>query len=283
VQQGYGVTDGIRQQFTSKERDNETGLDYFGARYYASTQGRFTGADPYDINFERQETADLEEANALFTEYVSQPQHWNHYSYALNNPLRYVDPDGLLEYKAELLGQTITVHIDDAIIKKDPGALKRIQDNLQKAFDKINAGFDKAHPESSKLSPEQIQSIHSMKGISVGNRAVGMNGSTFQITQRIAETPNLDRLSADILHDSRHAEQFKRGLSFTEETAIPMEMEASQFAVDAMKRIGTWSDSVIRGYEGDAATGHLPNSKWEDKSTPGSRAKVFSTMKGPRK
>ena len=37
--------DNVRQKFTSKERDNETGLDYFGARYYASIQGRFTGSD----------------------------------------------------------------------------------------------------------------------------------------------------------------------------------------------------------------------------------------------
>src|SRR5262249_5790228 len=43
--QGYSATDGVRQHFTSKERDNETGLDYFGARYYASAQGRFTGVD----------------------------------------------------------------------------------------------------------------------------------------------------------------------------------------------------------------------------------------------
>src|SRR5713226_4392220 len=41
---GY-TGDSVRQKFTSKERDNETGLDYFGARYYASAQGRFTGAD----------------------------------------------------------------------------------------------------------------------------------------------------------------------------------------------------------------------------------------------
>jgi hypothetical protein len=33
----------VRQQFTSKERDVETALDYFEARYYSSTQGRFTG------------------------------------------------------------------------------------------------------------------------------------------------------------------------------------------------------------------------------------------------
>ncbi len=38
-QQGY-VADNVRQKFTSKERDNETGLDYFGARYFASTQGQ---------------------------------------------------------------------------------------------------------------------------------------------------------------------------------------------------------------------------------------------------
>jgi RHS repeat-associated protein len=45
---GY-TADAVRQKFTSKERDIETGLDYFGARYFASTMGRFTGADPYDI------------------------------------------------------------------------------------------------------------------------------------------------------------------------------------------------------------------------------------------
>src|ERR1044072_5620988 len=30
---GYSVADGVRQRFTQKERDVETGLDYFGARY----------------------------------------------------------------------------------------------------------------------------------------------------------------------------------------------------------------------------------------------------------
>src|SRR5439155_525508 len=36
---GYTGSDGSRQKFTQKERDNETGLDFFGARYYSSTQG----------------------------------------------------------------------------------------------------------------------------------------------------------------------------------------------------------------------------------------------------
>ena len=76
---GYGALDGVRQKFTSKERDIETGLDYFGARYYGSTQGRFTAADPL-----------LGSGKAV------DPQSWNRYAYVGNNPLAYVDPDGML-------------------------------------------------------------------------------------------------------------------------------------------------------------------------------------------
>jgi len=65
--------------FTQKERDIETGLDYFGARYYASTQGRFTSPDPL-----------LASGKSL------QPQSWNRYSYCVNDPLKYVDPKGLV-------------------------------------------------------------------------------------------------------------------------------------------------------------------------------------------
>lgn len=259
-----------------KERDVETGLDYFGERYYASMQGRFTGADPYDINLERQETEDPREANALFRDYIEQPQRSNQYAYALNNPLKYVDPDGLYEYEAELLSKKIKVHIDCSILKKDPDALKRIQGNLQKAFDKINAGAD-------KLTKDQIQSIGSMSRISVSNQQfLGMNGSTFQITQRTAENPNIDKLSGDIIHDSRHEEQSKRGLSYNETTAIPMEMEASQFAVGVMRNAGGWDAHVLKGFEDDAQTGHLPPG-WKDKSTPKSRARVFAIMSRPQK
>jgi len=75
---GYVVGDGIRQQFTQKERDMETGLDYFINRYHSPIQGRFTGVDPENAGTD-----------------LSNPQSWNGYSYAQNNPLLYVDPDGL--------------------------------------------------------------------------------------------------------------------------------------------------------------------------------------------
>ena len=37
--------DSVNQKFTGKERDQETGLDYFGARYYGSALGRFTSPE----------------------------------------------------------------------------------------------------------------------------------------------------------------------------------------------------------------------------------------------
>jgi RHS repeat-associated protein len=76
---GEGVETGADpMRFTGKPRDAGTGLDYFGARYYASRTGRFTTVDPM---------LDVEQA-------LVDPQRWNRYAYSLNNPLKFVDPDG---------------------------------------------------------------------------------------------------------------------------------------------------------------------------------------------
>ncbi|MCL4797462.1 MAG: RHS repeat-associated core domain-containing protein [Bryobacteraceae bacterium] len=84
--QGYQTNnylDPLKPGFTGKDRDAETGLDYFGARYYAAAQGRFTSADPL-LNSGRPWL----------------PQSWNRYAYALSNPLRFTDPTGLYEWGA---------------------------------------------------------------------------------------------------------------------------------------------------------------------------------------
>ena len=65
------------RRFTGQERDAESGLDYFGARYYHSVAARFLSVDPV-----------LESADP------TNPQSWNRYAYTFNNPLKYVDKTG---------------------------------------------------------------------------------------------------------------------------------------------------------------------------------------------
>lgn len=67
----------LNQNFTRKERDNESGLDYFRARYCSGSQGRFTSSD-----------------NFLNDTSARESQSWDLYTYVRNNPLRYVDPNG---------------------------------------------------------------------------------------------------------------------------------------------------------------------------------------------
>jgi RHS repeat-associated protein len=68
--------------FTGKERDTESGNDYFGARYYASSMGRFLSPD-WSAKAEPVPYAKMDD-----------PQSLNLYSYVRNNPLARTDPDG---------------------------------------------------------------------------------------------------------------------------------------------------------------------------------------------
>lgn len=76
------VNDSNHYKFTGKERDSESGLDYFGARYYSNGLGRFIRADwsstPIPVPY-----ADL-----------GDPQSLNLYSYVRNIPTTHFDLDG---------------------------------------------------------------------------------------------------------------------------------------------------------------------------------------------
>jgi RHS repeat-associated protein len=88
-----GVT---THKFTGDERDIETGLDHTEFRNYSSSLGRWMTPDPAGLSA-------VDPAN---------PQSWNRYSYALNNPLRFVDPTGLTCYAKDEDGN-ITDDITD--------------------------------------------------------------------------------------------------------------------------------------------------------------------------
>jgi RHS repeat-associated protein len=67
-------------KFTQKERDRESGLHHFEARYLAGAMSRFLSADPMYANTDSS---------------AGDPQAMNLYAYVRNNPLQYTDPTGL--------------------------------------------------------------------------------------------------------------------------------------------------------------------------------------------
>jgi RHS repeat-associated protein len=73
-----GCGDPSPNHFTGKERDAESGNDFFEARHYGSGLGRFVSPDPSSLSVD-----------------FRLPQTWNRYSYVLGNPLSMADKNGL--------------------------------------------------------------------------------------------------------------------------------------------------------------------------------------------
>ena len=102
----YQTSGSTKWMFTDKERDAESGLDDFGARYYSSSLGRFLSVDPSGLS-----------------EHLQNPQTWNRYAYALNNPLDRVDRNG--KWSTEVHNQIIEDAFRDTLSPNERQILKQ--------------------------------------------------------------------------------------------------------------------------------------------------------------
>jgi RHS repeat-associated protein len=88
--------------FSGKERESGSDLDYFGARYYGHRQYRFLSVDP---------KIGKDEA-------IANPLLWNLYAYCRNNPITFLDPDGMAEDRIPKTDKkTIMINLDDQTLK----------------------------------------------------------------------------------------------------------------------------------------------------------------------
>jgi RHS repeat-associated protein len=124
--------------FTGKERDVESGNDYFGARYYNSAMGRFMSPDPL----------------IMTGRHLMDPQRWNRYAYALNDPVGAVDDDGM--------DATIIYSKGKDLTEKES---KWVDDHKDQIFASIKAKLNKAGIEKVEFKSSDSLSASELKAL----------------------------------------------------------------------------------------------------------------------
>jgi len=154
---------------SGKERDSETGLNYFGARYYCGNVGRFTSTDP--VFFQAQ--------------MLSNPQRFNLYAYALNNPLKFVDPTGeaveLNEQQLKLLKNAVGKKAADYLylnpVKQKDGSTRYFLGILKNGPSGKGASFEKLNSVAADIAAaanksEILKLVTVEPGFTLNNGAV---------------------------------------------------------------------------------------------------------------
>ncbi|MBX3278166.1 MAG: RHS repeat-associated core domain-containing protein, partial [Acidobacteria bacterium] len=127
-----------RQHFTGKERDKETALDYFEARYFGSVYGRFTSPDEF-TGGPTELFAEVAAHNPTFYADIASPQSLNKFAYCLNNPFKFVDPDGHQEVTSDKLMQSL-ISIDNKL-RSAENEIKSIFRGMGKGLDNLRIGM----------------------------------------------------------------------------------------------------------------------------------------------
>ena len=197
---GYEPTnEDLKQKFTGKERDVESGLDYFGARYYGAVQGRFTSADPL-----------------LSSGKPQNPQSWNRYAYTLNRPTVSTDPLGLFvwgdispEQKEKFRAALNAARADLIKVGQKYGTDSKQYTEAKRALDiygdegkdnGVTVSVGEMHPENKGANAETSVS----NKVGPKNKALNPNGQRINI--KFSEKGiNSDVLEETVVHEGSHA------------------------------------------------------------------------------
>ena len=193
--------------FTGKELDSETGLNYYGARYYDSEIGRFIQMDPMLMGMDKMNS---KQRNA----FLSNPQNLNTYAYVQNNPVRYTDPTGMYGEDVHY-DLTFYLSLQTGLTRGQSKIIafknQYVDDNPETAPNTLNFLRDPAKIDRSHFQPRESAIAQLMTAIkSRSSPAVGTALHTYQDTfshanltqvQHIylnADSENPDRTYADV-------------------------------------------------------------------------------------
>ena len=261
-------------KFTGKERDAETGLDYFTARFDTSSLGRFMSADP-------------------MLGHLGDPQSLNKYAYVENNPATLTDPTGLdpsfnslasdmtpntwggqasewcqqvkafegaralLEAMAQMgEAQAWNSALDAMWVAggSSGGGSQQNQtpfnptvtyeknltgNDLSAVQSKLGGAIGLVNTNWSKLSDQEKATMNNIKSVTVDDsKRTGIDVKTgtynFKSSYIMNEQSTTAWLASTFGHDAYHVTQFQRGEVYNKQTAGRLEHEANQF----MGRVG---------------------------------------------
>ncbi|MBI2682254.1 MAG: RHS repeat-associated core domain-containing protein [Acidobacteriales bacterium] len=223
-------------KFTGKERDTESGLDYFGARYYGSRMGRWMSPDEYSggpIQFDSKSSKARE---PLPYAQISLPQSLNKYSYVWNNALVYVDPNGHETLKpcewspckeppsASASLEDVHTTLDVAGIADPSGVADgvnagiyllegRIKDAAISGVSLLPLGdFAKAGRMLSRLSRMPAKSIRAFKSFDAFKAVMGTAGKG-NVWHHIVEQSKLKQFGAEAIHNTANVRAVPREIN----------------------------------------------------------------------
>jgi RHS repeat-associated protein len=168
---GQAELNRVRPRSTGKERDAESGLDNFGARYYGSTMGRFMSPDGSD------------DPDPIPNSDLDSPQSLNRYSYVLNNPLTNTDPDG-----HDCVTQTRTSDSTESVSVNSGGCSGNVGDGQSQTYvngtvtgisvnggNSLDIGYNSYDGSSSGVTNAASAPIPDNPGIAFGYNQAGYN------------------------------------------------------------------------------------------------------------
>ena len=214
--------------FTGKERDAESGNDYFGARYYASSMGRFLSPDPKMISKQR----------------MVDPQQWNMYEYSKNNPIAFFDLDGK-EVRAvdaaalNNIRMTLPASVRSSVVTDQNGFISHSALNAVKSSD--------ANVQALQHMVNAKSEIDVMTGPSATNKA-GKSTDPFKYESDATVRADLVKLGVTPTAGQDYTTNFS-GITYgaNESQSGNIEVHVSD---------GTGAASTIPGIELDVTTGH---------------------------
>jgi RHS repeat-associated protein len=178
-------------RFTGKERDSETGLYYYGARYLNPQTGMWLSADPAmgeyiplaPINDEaRKYNENLPGMGGVFNTI-----NLHVYHYAGNNPVKYIDPDGKTPYSIQLWKDYCVFSPSASTFEDGVFALIGYVPGASLAFDVISkvGGMRQIYPDTGagKLKEAYDSLSVSLSGIQAG---ISLSGVASSLTKKIA-------------------------------------------------------------------------------------------------